>query len=809
MRDGWLSDTEKDLRFALRLFRRAPLRTAAAIITIALAIGANTAIFSAVNAVILRPLPYPHPEQLYLLAEENPERGWHRGMVSTANYLDWRDGVTAFENIAAYDYSATSETLSGLGDSRRIHVVEATGNLFATLGARVQIGRTLEDAETWKSAPATLVLSDAMWTREFGRDPSVIGRRITLDGESYQIVGVMPRSFSFPYEQVDGWVSFRWDPSVRSKEMWRRERWLRVVGRLRAGASPTLASAQLEAVASRLAHDFPVTNTRAGASITPLHDYLVRDVRTPLLVLLGAVAVLLLIACANVANLLLVQASERQREIVLRLALGANRRRLVRQSMTESLLLSAIGAICGLALGWSGARILLRLLPSGLLHIESFGIDAEVAFLVALVAGATGLLFGVAPLLWIQRRNAAEVLKETARSGTASRGSRRFADLLAVAEVGLALLMSVGAALLVGSARRLASVDPGFDSRGVLMTGYALYSHAYDSATHRQTFHDEVLTRVRRLPGVTHAAFGSTPLEPNLFRSGVVIHGRPSPPSVEPARMYGSPDWLATLGIPLRAGRFYTDDDRRDESRIVVNETFARMFFPGEDPIGQHIAFTKREYGPPLYTIIGVIGDVRETSLMEPPGPVVVDQFTAFGAPTLLVRSQGDPTAITAELRRIVRDMDPQITLGRVQPLDVLRDEEMARTRFFASLLFGFAAIGLLLAAVWLYGVLAQLARGRAREMGIRIALGARPAQVQWIVARHAAVIVGLGIVAGTAVALMATRVLASLLFGLAPDDPIVFAVAVVLLVITGAIAAYVPAWRASTVDPMQVLRSE
>jgi len=449
MRDGWLSDTEKDLRFALRLFRRAPLRTAAAIITIALAIGANTAIFSAVNAVILRPLPYPHPEQLYLLAEENPERGWHRGMVSTANYLDWRDGVTAFENIAAYDYSATSETLSGLGDSRRIHVVEATGNLFATLGARVQIGRTLEDAETWKSAPATLVLSDAMWTREFGRDPSVIGRRITLDGESYQIVGVMPRSFAFPYEQVDGWVSFRWDPSVRSKEMWRRERWLRVVGRLRAGASPTLASAQLEAVASRLAHDFPVTNTRAGASITPLHDYLVGDVRTPLLVLLGAVAVLLLIACANVANLLLVQASERQREIVLRLALGANRRRLVRQSMTESLLLSAIGAICGLALGWSGARILLRLLPSGLLHIESFGIDAEVAFLVALVAGATGLLFGVAPLLWIQRRNAAEVLKETARSGTASRGSRRFADLLAVAEVGLALLMSVGAALLV------------------------------------------------------------------------------------------------------------------------------------------------------------------------------------------------------------------------------------------------------------------------------------------------------------------------------------------------------------------------
>ena len=809
MRGRWLADIGNDLRFALRLFRRAPLGTAAAIITIALAIGANTAIFSAVDAVILRPLPYPHPDRLYLLAEENPERGWHRGMVSTANYLDWRDGISAFDNIAAYDYSATSETLSGLGDSRRMRVVEATGNLFATLGVRAQIGRTLEDEETWKSARATLVLSDAMWTREFGRDPSVIGRPITLDGERYVIVGVMPRSFAFPYEQVDGWVPFRWEPSVRSKEMWRRERWLRVVGRLRAGTPLGLASAQLEAVASRLARDYPVTNAHAGASITPLHDYLIGDVRTALLVLLGAVTVLLLIACANVANLLLVQASERQREIVLRLALGADRRRLVRQSITESLLLSAIGAMCGVALGWSGAHVLLRLLPHGLLHIESLAVNNEVAVFVAVITAATGLLFGVAPSVWIQRRNVAGVLKETSRSGTGSRGARRFADLLAAGEVALALLMSVGAALLVASARRLANVDPGFDSHGVLMTSYSLYSHAYDSASHRQAFHDELLTRVRQLPGVTHAAFGSTPLEPNLFRSGVVIHGRPSPPSVEPARMYGSPDWLATLGIPLRAGRFYTDDDRRDESRIVVNETFARMFFPGENPIGQQIAFTKREYGPPRYTIIGVIGDVHETSLMQPPGPVVVDQFGAFGAPTLLVRSRGDPTALTPALRRILRDMDPEVTLGRAQPMDVLREEAMARTRFFASLLFTFAAIGLILAAIGLYGVLAQLARGRAREMGIRIALGARPAQVQWIVARHAAAIVGIGILAGSIVALMVTRVLASLLFGLAPHDPRVLAVAAALLAITGAVAACVPAWRASTVDPMHVLRSE
>ncbi|HEY2853951.1 MAG TPA: ABC transporter permease [Gemmatimonadaceae bacterium] len=809
MRARWLADIGKDVRFALRLFRRAPLGTAAAIVTIALAIGANTAIFSAVNAVILRPLPFARPERLYLLAEENPERGWHREMVSTANYLDWRDAVNGFENMAAYDYGATSETLSGLGESRRIRVVEATGNLFAVLGVRAQIGRTLEDAETWAAAPATLLLSDAMWTREFGRDPSVVGRHMTLDGESYQIVGVMPRSFAFPYEQVDGWVSFRWEPYVRSKEMWRRERWLRVVARLRPGASSALASAQLDAVASRLAHDYPTTNTHAGASITPLHDYLVGDVRTPLLVLLGAVVVLLLIGCANVANLLLVQASERQRELVLRLALGADRHRLVRQSITESLLLSAIGTAGGLALGATGAHLLVGLLPSGLVHVESFGIDGAVALYVAAIAAGTGLLFGVAPSLWIQRRNPADVLKHTARSGTASKGARRFADLLAGAEVALALLMSVGAALLVGSARRLANVEPGFDARGVLLTSYALYPHAYDSATHRWSFHDELLTRVRRLPGVTHAAFGSTPLEPDLWRSGVVVRGRTSPPSVEPAHMYASPEWLSTLGIPMRAGRFYTNDDRGDPSRIVVNETFARMFFPGENAVGQHITFTKREYGPPVYTIIGVVADFHESSLTEKPGPLAIDQFTAFGSPQLLVRAQGDASALIAPLRRILREMDPQISLGRTQPLEALRQQAMARTRFFAWLLFGFAGVGLLLGAVGLYGVLAQLARGRAREMGIRIALGARPVQVQWIVARHAAAIVGIGMFAGSAAALMTTRVMASLLFGVAPNDPLVFAVATGVLAVTGVLAAYIPAWRASMVDPMQVLRSD
>ena len=809
-RPAWLEHLVKDVRFALRMFSRSPVLTGAAIVTIALCIGANAAIFSAVNAVVLRPLPFPHQERLFEATEEDAQRGWHHGLVSTANYLDWRDGIGAFENLAAYDYSPTSETLSGLGDSRRIRVAEVTGNLFATLGVHAAYGRTLEDAETWETTPATLVLSDEMWTREFGRNPSVIGRTLTVDGNSTQIIGIMPPTFVFPFEHIDGWVSFRWDrPHVRTTEMWRRERWLHVVGRLRASASPGLAAAQLEAVASRLAHDYPVTNAHATASITPLHDALVGDTRTPLFVLLGAVSILLLIACVNVANLLLVQAAGRQRELALRLALGAGRGRLVRQALTESLVLSLLGAGIGSMLAWAGIHVMVTLVPSGLLPIQSLGVDKGVLVYLAAIAVVTGILFGIGPALWIQRRDPGEVLKQASRTGTQSVTLRRGADLLAMIQVALALLMSTGAALLVGSARGLANVNPGFDARGVLMTSYYLYPHAYDSLRPRQAFHDELLARLRRLPGVTHAALGATPLEPNLWSSGVIVHGRQSPPGREATHMYGSPDWPATLGIPVKAGRFFIDDDRRDPSRIVVNEAFARMFFPGESAVGQQVTFTKRDNMPLTYTIIGIIGDFHERSLMDAPGPVVVDQFVGFTAGTVLVKTGGDPDALGPALRSILRDIDPQIAPGRIRRLEELRAEGLARSRFFAAMLGVFAAVGLVLATVGIYGVLAQLARNRAREMGIRIALGARPADVRWIVLRHGTRIMTVGIGIGLSASLATTRVLSTLLFQLRPNDPAILAAAATILAAAGIVATLIPGWRASRVDPVTILRAE
>lgn len=808
-RAAWVEDLLKDIRFAVRIFRRSPVLTSAAVCTIALGIGGNAAMFSVVNAVVLKPLPYSHPERLFLLAEESATRGWQHQMVSTANYLDWRDGVPAFENVAAYDYSAIGETLSGMGESRRVRVAEVTGNLFATLGVRAQIGRTLEDSETWSTTPATLVLSDAMWTREFGRDPSIVGRTLTLDGKSLQIVGVMPPSFAFPYRGVDGWVSFRWALDVRGREMWRRERWLRVIARLKPNASLNAATAQLGAVTARLQRDYPRTNASTAASITSLHTYLVGDTRTPLLVLLGAVGVLMLIACANVGNLLLVQAAGRQRELALRLALGAARARLVRQTITESLLLSAIGGTLGLALGWIGTRGFVVLQPAGLLHVESFGIDQRVTGFVALVAATTGILFAVAPALWIIRRDPADALKAGVRMATQSRGLRRWADALAGGEVALALLMTMAAALLVGSAWRLAQVDPGFDSTGVLQTGYELYTHAYDSVGHRQAFHDEMLARVRRLPGVTQAAFGSTPLEPDLWRSGVIVRGRPSDPSIEPAHMYASPDWLATLGIPLKRGRFYTASDRGNLSRVVVNETFARTFFPGEYAVGKQFSLDKSEVGPPVYTIIGVIGDVHETSLLQRPGPLVIDQFQAFGAPKLLIRSRGAPEALVASLRSILREMDPALALSATSAVSGLRDREMARSRFFAALLLAFACLGLLLAAVGIYGVLAHIARSRAREMSIRVALGATGSQVLWIIVRHGLAITIVGLAVGIVASLATTRVLNSLLFELSRNDPAIVVSVVMVLAAVGGLASFIPAWRASKNDPIEALRAD
>ena len=808
----WVADFAVDARIGLRLLARAPGLTAAAIVTIALGIGANAAIFSAVNAVLLRPLPFAQPDRLVMLADESPARGERRQFVSIVNMLDWREAVPAFTGIAAYDYGPSSETMTGQGEARRLRVADVTGNLFAVLGARAALGRTLTEDETWDTSPATIVLSHAAWMRDFAGDTGAVGRVVNLDAKPVRIVGVMPATFAFPYENLDGWISFRWDPASRANPLYRRVRWLRAIARVRSGVSLEAANSQLGGVAKRLARDYPEANAGTTTVATPLQSFLAGNTRLPLLVLLAGVTILLIIACANVGNLLLVRATGRHREMAVRLAIGAGWGRLTRQAVAESLVLSALGGATGLATAWAGARVLAVLQPDGLLGTHDVGVDARVVVYVAAITIVAALLFAVAPVIWIQRRDPAEALSGSRTAGE-SRRSRRWTDALVVSEVALALSMTVGAGLLVRTFVDLAHVDAGFDSRGVIAAGLNL-GPFYDADTSVDAFTHELLSRARQLPGVTQAAFsGVLPLTGMVARTAFRVEGRDAAPSpFEVLRLGVSADYFATLRVPLRRGRLFSaaEDRRGGPPVVLINETFARSFFAGENPIGRRLTFIRgvNETGP--FTIIGVVGDVRDSSLVDPAVSAVIrpsGQGTWWGG-YLLVRTNGDSRALAGAVRELVRTIDPRIHVS-TRPLDEVRGRALARPRYFAALLGAFAIIGLVLATVGVYAVLAQAGRNRAREMGIRVALGAQAHELQWLFVRHGLRLTGTGLLAGAIASLGATRGMRALLFGVAPYDPLTFTAVALLLAAAGMAATWIPAIRASRSDPVVVLRAE
>lgn len=805
----WIEDLASDIRFAFRMLRRTPILAAAAIITIALGIGANAAMFSAVNAVVLQPLPFPHPDRLFKVTEESAERGWHRQYASAPNMFDWRDAIPAFQDVAGYEYGGGSVTLTGFGDARRLHTADVTGNFFSTLGVRAEFGRTFEDAETWDARPRVALLSHRAWVREFGADPSIVGRSITLDNDSYQVVGIMPATFDFPFENLDVWCAMHWSPSIRQNEMWRRTRWIEVIARLAPGATPAAANAQLQRVSAQLARDFPAVNANTSAGLTPLHDFIVGETRLPLLVLLASVAILLLIACANVGNLLLIQATGRQREVALRLALGAGRGRVVRQAVTESLVLSLIGGACGLALGWAGTRGLVALQPKGLLPVHTFGVDRAVMLYVAIITTAAGLLFGVAPALWTRDRDPAEALKGGSRGGTEGRTVKRWGNALVIGEVALALLMTTGAGLLLRSFWQITRVDPGYDSHGVL----AVNANAYAVASDPSAFYDQLMARARAIPGVTQVAAGSVPLGmQNAARSDFIARGRaPNGYETELLHFYVSPNYFETMRVPLRRGRLFTDDDRKGAPLvIVINETLAKDYFAREDPIGQAVCFDKVA-GPKCkwYTVIGVVADVHDATLENAPRITVFESTRQSGIRgSYLLRTAGDPASLAAPVRAIARDLEPRVWVS-ARTADETRQQSLARPRFFAALLLLFSTVGLVLSVVGVYALLAQLARNRTREMGIRVALGAQSSQVRWLVVRHGLRLTAVGLTAGGVIALFATRVMTTLLFGVAPNDPPTFVGVALLLAGTSLLASWIPAVRASRANPVDALRAD
>ena len=810
----WLSDFAGDARFALRTLRRSPALAAAAIITLALGVGANTAIFSAVNAVMLQPLPLRDPDRLLMLWEENPEKNWHMQVAAPANMLDWGEQVPAFEGLTAYLESRGTATLTGDGPPQLVTTAFVMGNFFDVLGVRPQLGRALTPDETWDTGNRVVVISDKAWRTFFAGDSSIIGRTIYLDGQPRQVVGIMGPGFSFPYDKIDVWEPTAFEKTARQEIWFRRAHFARPIARLAGNATPEQANVQLQSVVERLKVQYPETNRYMGAGLTPLHRFLIGDTRLPLIVLLSAVGLLLLIACANVGNLLLVQAATRERETALRLALGAGRSRVVRQALTESLVLSTVGGGLGLVVGIIGTRALVRLQPVGLLRVSEFGVDWTVLAYVLAIITASGLLFGTLPAIWSGRRAPADTLRSGRASGEGRR-MRRWGDTLVVAEVALSLLLTIGAGLLIRTLWELQRVDPGFDSHGVLTATISLSGTAYDSAATRQVFYDQLLREVRALPGVSDAAMVSAvPLDDFGYSSDFSIAGRgPNEYGSEVLHRAISPEYLRTMRVPLLAGRAFTaQDGPTSEPVILINDELARRFFKGQDPVGQRIAFDKFPDSTSTWrTIVGVVGSEHQKTLSSAPQIETLEPYPQDPRRrmSVVVRTGGDPAALGPSIRRIVARLDPSLAVLSMKTMEDVRLGSLALQRFLMALMLVFATVGLVLAIVGVYGVLANLARRRTREMGIRIALGARSAEVRWLVVRHGLRLTTLGLLIGGVTALLLTRGLRGLLFGIAPWDPTTFTAVAVLLAGTSLIAAWIPANKASRSDPMAALRAE
>jgi len=800
-----------EVRYAARTLLKRPAFTGAAVLCLALGIGANTAIFSVVNAVLLKPLPYREPARLVGVWERSAERGRERNVVSPANFLDWRAQNTVFEEMAAFVDRRMN--LTGSGEPEEVPVQFVTASFFPLLGARPMLGRTFTAAEDVPGGADVVVLSHALWQRRLGGAADAIGKPMMVDGQPRTVVGVMPATFAIAgeHEQPLLWVPLRLDPARNYREA--AGRFMRSIARLKPGVTAEQADAQLRAIARRLEEAYPSFNAGWSTDVVRLDEQVVGDVRRPLLVLFGVVGFVLLIACANVANLQLAQATARQREIAVRAALGAGRGQIARQLLTESALLAVAGAALGVLLAfWAteaigvGAAVLLP-------RAEEVALDGRALAFTGSLALLTGLAFGLVPALFASRADLQDTLKSGGRSGTPGGGRARAA--LVVAQVALSLVLLVGAGLMLKSFARLQGVDPGFDPDNVLTARIGLSGEKYRTDAQTNAFFQELLRRVSALPGVESAgAVSWLPFGGLGAATRYAIAGRPAPqPGQEPGADVRAvdPGYFRAMKIPLLRGASFSERDSRDSRTVVViSEALARTQFPNVDPIGQRIIM---EWGDTLNAeIVGVVGDVRGKGLDSLPRETLYwarPQFPGQSFMSLVVRTKGDPMRLAGAVRGAVRAIDPNQPLADVRTMDSYLGDSVARRRFNAALLAGFAAVALLLAAVGLYGVMSYAVVQHTRELGIRMALGASTRAVLHGVLRQALVLAAIGVVVGVAGALTLTRVLSGLLYEVSATDPAVFAAIALLLTAVTLLASYIPARRATQVDPMVALRSE
>jgi putative ABC transport system permease protein len=809
----------QDIRYGVRMLLKSPSVSIVATIALALGIGANTAIFSVVNAVLLKPLPFPEPESLMAVFETNQQRGQLRGSYSYPNYFDLRDQNNVFEHIAAHHDN--DFILTGHGEPARLPGVVVTSNLFTLLRVMPALGRNFSPEDDKPSdSDRSVILSHSLFEKRFGSDPSIINKSITLDGKSYNVIGVMPQGFRYPIQNdpVDLWITIAIDAAGKSPVTAQRgAHFLRLVGRLKPGVTREQAQADVTTIAARLEQQYPDKNSHRGIYIEPSLQALVGDIRPALLILLGAVACVLLIACANVANLLLARAMTRHKEMAIRAALGASRLRVVRQLLTESVLLSLVGGAIGLLLAVWWSQLLIQLGKEDIPRAVYVGVDWRVLGFTVGISVLTGLLFGLVPAFHSSKTGLTESLKEGGR-GSGDLGRRNgIRSLLVVSEVAVAVVLLVGAGLLIQSLWRLQHVDAGMKPENVLTFNVVLPEVRYSEDKQWQ-FYKELQSRIATLPGVqsTSSVF-PLPFSGDRFSISFKIDGRPVAPKDEPSADFFTTDggYFKTMGIPILKGR---DFDQRDQHRstpvIIVSQEFARQHFPNEDPIGKRVEPGISSYegeDSPMREIVGVVGDVKHRGLNTEVKPTYYVPQTQVPFPQMVVvaKTSSDPHALIKAANSEVAALDKDLPMFRARTMEEYISASVTTPRFNTTLLSIFAGVALILTIVGLYGVMSYAVAQRTNEIGIRLALGAQSRDVLAMIIKQGLWFVVVGLVLGLIGAFALTRLMTGLLFGVATNDPLTFGAVALLLFLVALLACYLPARRATRVDPMEALRCE
>ena len=814
-----LEDLSRDTRYAFRTLRRAPGFTAVAAITLALGIGANTAIFTVVNGVLLRPLPYHDASRLVVIQHEQ------MGTVAPANFLDWKAAVTAFERMGIAEY--WTPNLTGTDKPEELRGIRLSADMLPLLGVRPLLGRVFTPDEEHQGHERVAVLHHDLWQTRFGGDPEVIGRTIALDGEPHTVIAVMPSGFRFvPYWAASAQVAAPLVLDARRTD--RRGASLRAFGRLTPGVTLAQARRELSTVAARLEQEYPGTN--AGVTAYPLRDIVVGDVRPALLILLAAVGLVLLIACANVAHLQLMRAAAREREMAVRAALGGSRGRLVRQSLVESAILAGIGAMLGLVLAYASVRILTLMGPTNLPRLDAIRMDGGALAFLAAVTLLAGIAFGLPPALAASHVDVHHGLKEGSRSVGDGVRRRRMRSALVVSEFAMALLLLVGAGLVMRSFIELLRVDAGFDRHNVLSMTVSLSGTRHAAAERRTPFFRDLVERLAELPGVeTASAINHLPLLGDAWRMPVALEGRPpEPPGEGPSAMFRvvRPGYFRTMRIPLLSGRDFTIADEESSARVViVSQAMARRHWPAESAIGKRITIGDGTTSPDWFTVVGIVSDAKQSSWSEPSlettyfphlpavpdaeGPPTLAGFLSPTYMTLVLRTASNPAELTQAVGRTVRAMEPDAPLADIATMEQAIAGQLAQPRFYLLLLGTFAAVAVALAAVGVYGVISYSVTRRRHEIGVRMALGATRGDAFRLVVRQGMRLAVVGGIIGLVGALGATRFLRTLLYGVRPDDPTTFLLVALVLAVVALAACSLPALRASRVDPAIALRAE